>query len=163
MTTATAPLPARSLRRFAVLAVVLYLIWFFGYEYWVLPDGRLNSLLSNNIAATAAMVLRAIGFPARIAPDDSILIMMGQQKAVYVGDYCNGLVLYALFTGFVLAYPGPLRRKVWFIPAGIFIVYLLNVVRVAALAVNFLYSFKTVDFNHHYTFTFIVYGCIFLL
>lgn len=163
MTTATASLPARSLRRFVVLAVVLYLIWFFSYEYWVLPDGRLNSLLSDNIAAAAAMLLRVLGFPAHIAPYDSILIMMGQQKAVYVGDYCNGLVLYALFAGFVLAYPGPLRRKLWFIPTGILVIYLLNLVRVAALAVNFLYSFKTVDFNHHYTFTFIGYGCIFLL
>lgn len=153
----------RALRRFVLLAVALYLIWFFSYEYWVLPDGRLNALLSDNIAATAAMLLRVLGFPASIAPDDSILIMMGQQKAVYVGDYCNGLVLYALFTGFVLAYPGPVRRKLWFIPAGVLAIYLLNVVRVAALAINFLYSFKTVDFNHHYTFTFIVYGCIFLL
>ena len=57
--------------------------------------------------------------------------MMGPQKAVYVGDYCNGLVFCALFMGFVLAYPGPVRRKVWFIPAGTLAIYLLNVVRVA--------------------------------
>ncbi|WP_375433832.1 exosortase X [uncultured Hymenobacter sp.] len=163
MTTSIAPLPVRSLRRFLVLAVVLYLIWFFTYEYWVLPDGQLNALLSDNIAAAAVALLRALGFPASIATYKSTTLLMGQQVAVYVGDSCNGLVLYALFMGFVLAYPGPVKHKLWFIPAGILAIYLLNVVRVAALAVNYLYSYRTVDFNHHYTFTFVVYGCIFLL
>ncbi|HEX8428443.1 exosortase X [Hymenobacter sp.] len=162
-TTATALPPARSLRRFLVLAVVLYLIWFFTYEYWVLPDGRLNSFLSQNIAAASVGLLRILGFPASLDPERSTLVMMGKQQAVYVGDYCNGLVLYVLFMGFVLAYPGPVRHKLWFIPVGILSIYALNVIRVAALAINHLYSYKTVDFNHHYTFTFVVYGCIFLL
>ncbi|MBC8085350.1 MAG: archaeosortase/exosortase family protein [Hymenobacter sp.] len=163
MPTVTAPPPVRSLRRFLLLAVGLYLLWFFGYEQWLLPDGRLDAALSVNIAAAAAAVLRVLGFPASIAANNPNLLLMGQQMAVFVGDPCNGLVLYALFTGFVLAYPGPVRRKLWFIPAGIMAIYLLNVVRVAALALNHLYSHQTVDFNHHYTFTFVVYGCIFLL
>lgn len=163
MTTATTPLPAHSLRRFVLIAVALYLVWFFGYEYWVFPDGRLDAMLSDNIAASSVALLRALGFPASIAADKSTTLLMGQQEAVYVGASCNGLVLYALFMGFVLAYPGPVRHKLWFIPTGILAIYLLNVVRVAALAVNYLYSYHTVDFNHHYTFTFVVYGCIFLL
>ena len=71
------------------------------------------------------------------------------------------LVLYALFGGFVLAFPGPWQRKLWFIPLGIAIIWVLNVMRVAALALNHHYAHQSVDFNHHYTFTFIVYGCIF--
>jgi exosortase family protein XrtF len=86
------------------------------------------------------------------------------KPAVIVGDPCNGLVLYALFAGFVLAFPGGTwRRKLPFIAGGIVLIYLLNILRVGALALNHLYSYGTVDFNHHYTFSFIVYGCIFLL
>lgn len=160
MPTITAPPPAHSLRRFLLLAAGLYLVWFFGYEQWLQPDGRLDAALSVNIAAVSAGVLRVLGFPASIAATNPNLLMMGQQMAVFVGDPCNGLVLYALFAGFVLAYPGPIGRKLWFIPVGILAIYLLNVLRVAALALNHLYSHQTVEFNHHYTFTFVVYAFI---
>ena len=33
--------------------------------------------------------------------------------------------------------------------------------RVAALALNHQYARGSLDFNHHYTFTFVVYACIF--
>jgi exosortase/archaeosortase family protein len=70
-------------------------------------------------------------------------------------------VLYALFGGFVLAFPGPWQRKLWFIPLGMALIWVLNVLRVAALALNHHYAHQSVDFNHHYTFTFMVYACIF--
>jgi exosortase/archaeosortase family protein len=72
-------------------------------------------------------------------------------------------VLYALFAGFVLAFPGPVRRKLWFIPLGIAAIYLLNIIRIGVLALNHLYYHESVEFNHHYTFSFVVYACIFLL
>ena len=163
MAVASSPLPTRSLRRFLLLAVGLYLVWFFGYEQWLRADERLDTALSVNIAQVTTATLQLLGFPASVAADNPQLILMQQKMAVFVGNPCNGLVLYALFAGFVLAYPGPGRRKLWFIPVGILGIYLLNVVRVAALALNHFYAHQSVDFNHHYTFTFVVYGCIFLL
>ena len=59
-------------------------------------------------------------------------------------------MLYALIGGFVLAFPGPWQHMLWFVPAGMAITLGLNVLRVAALALN-----------HHYAFTFVVYACIF--
>ncbi|MEJ7660257.1 MAG: hypothetical protein WKG07_11870 [Hymenobacter sp.] len=43
-------------------------------------------------------------------------------------------------------------------PAGILAIYALNVGRVALLALSHAYWYHSVDFNHHYTFTFVVYG-----
>ena len=86
---------------------------------------------------------------------------MNGQAAVVVGPPCNGLILYALFGGFVVAFPGPWQRKLWYIPLGIAIIWGLNVLRVAALAINHHYAHASVDFNHHYTFTFVVYAFIF--
>ena len=139
----------------------MYLIWFLGYEQWLAPDGRLDEALCNNIARNSLHVLRAFNFQATLAPNLPRVVVMDNQSSVIVGAPCNGLVLYALFAGFVLAFPGPWARKAWFIPLGVFVIWLLNVLRVAALAINQHYSHQTVDFNHHYTFTFVVYGCIF--
>ena len=157
----TAPANNRLLFRFLGVAVVMYLAWFFGYEQWLATDGRLDLALCSQIANAGVAILQMMGFAASIDPHVATLIAMNGQPAVIVGVPCNGLVLYALFSGFVLAFPGPWQRKLWFIPLGIALIWLLNVLRVAALAINQYYAHQSVDFNHHYTFTFVVYSFIF--
>ena len=143
------------------MATALLLLWFFGYEQTLAVDGRLDKLLCGNITAAGASVLRLMGLDARVDTASSQLLLLAGKPAVIVGPPCNGLVLYALFAGFVLAYPGPFGRKLWYIPLGIVLIWLLNVVRVALLALNHEYSPASLDFNHHYTFSFVVYACIF--
>ena len=145
--------------QFLLVAAGLYLVWLIGYEGFIGPDGRLDTWLSMNIAAASAGLLRLLGFAASVKAGSTMLAMDGQ-PAVVVGAPCDGLVLYALFTGFIVAFPGPLRPKLWFIPLGIIGLYLLNIVRVGGLALNQHYAHQSVDFNHHYTFSFVVYGCI---
>ncbi|WP_460585928.1 exosortase X [Hymenobacter arcticus] len=145
--------------QFLLVAAGLYLAWLLLYEGVVGPDGRLDELLSINIAAGGAWLLHVLGFEASAAPGSSLLLM-DNLPAVVVGPPCDGLVIYALFAGFIIAFPGPVRPKLWFVPAGIFFLYLLNIVRVGALALNHHYAHRSVDFNHHYTFTFVVYACI---
>lgn len=147
-------------RRFLLAFAALYALWVLGYDGLVGPDGRLDHFLSANLAAAAGAVLRLAGFAAGTAPAVPTMVLLGGQRVVSVGDPCNGLLMYALFAGFVVAFPGPGRPKLWFVPLGIFAIYALNVVRVAALALNHTYWHHTVDFNHHYTFTFVVYGAI---
>jgi len=146
--------------RFLGAAAGLYLLWWLGYEQVLGPDKRLDHLLSSQVAHAAAAGLQTVGFAAGLAPNAPTTVTMQGLPAVLVGDPCNGLALYALFAGFVLAYPGAGRRKVWFILLGVLAIYLLNVLRVAALALNHTYWYHTVDFNHHYTFTFVAYGAI---
>lgn len=148
--------------RFVLIATVLYVGWLIGYEWLIGPNGPLDRSLSISIAYAAAHLLRLLGFEAALTlPTAAPTVTMAGQAAVFVGSPCNGLVLYALFTGFIVAYPGKLRRKCWFIPLGIASIYFLNVVRVAILALNHTYWYHTVDFNHHYTFTSVAYGAIF--
>ena len=147
--------------RFLAVAVVLYVLWLVGYEQWLAPDGRLDEVLCQQIASASLVLLRATGFAASILPDAPHQLLIRDMPAVYVGPACNGLVMYALFGGFVVAYPGPWLRKLWYIPTGIVIIWLLNVLRVAALAINVHYAYSSVDFNHHYTFNLVVYSCIF--
>lgn len=150
-------------RRFLLTAAGLYLLWWLGYEQGLRPDGRLDQALSAGVARAAAGSLHVVGFAAATAPTTPTTVTMHGSPAVLVGDPCNGLALYALFTGFVLAYPGSRRRKAWFIPLGIGAVYLLNILRVALLALNHTYWYHTVDFNHHYTFSFVAYAAILIL
>ena len=151
----------RLLFRFLLVAGLMYLAWFFGYEQWLAHDGRLDAVLCAHITAASVWLLHTVGFAATVDPANIDLVLMSGQPSVVVYPPCYGLVLYALFAGFVLAFPGPWQRKLWYIPAGIALIWVLNILRVAALAINHHYAHQSVDFNHHYTFTFIVYGFIF--
>ena len=95
----------------------------FGYEQWLAHDGRLDRALCTQIASASVAFLQLLGFAATVAPGNAFLVMMNAQPAVIVGIPCNGLVLYALFRGFVLAFPGAWQRKLWFIPAGMAIIW----------------------------------------
>jgi len=64
---------------------------------------------------------------------------------------------------FVLAYPGHQKNKLWFVPLGILLIHILNIIRVISLAIIAYYSPYSLSFNHTYTFTFFVYAFIFLL
>ena len=66
-----------------------------------------------------------------------------------------------LFAGFIIAYPGPWKVKLFYVPIGVFLIYLLNVLRIMALGLNSFHSRHTLEFNHKYTFAFVVYACIF--
>jgi exosortase/archaeosortase family protein len=146
--------------RFTLVCLGLYLGWVLSYEQVLNPDGRLDQALSTGIASTAAALLQKAGIVAATTASAPTTVTMHGEAAVLVGNPCNGLVLYVLFAGFVLAYPGSRWRKAWFIPAGIGAIFLLNAARVAALALNHTYWYRTVNFNHHYTFTFIAYAAI---
>lgn len=145
------------------MALGIYLLWFFGYERYLALDGRLDIALTRAIASNAATVLRALGFDAVVASTQLNLILLNNHPTVFIAPYCDGMVLYALFSGFIIAFPSGSSHKIWFIPAGIMLIYSVNVLRIVALCVNHHYSHQTVDFNHHYTFTFVVYGFICLL
>jgi exosortase/archaeosortase family protein len=71
--------------------------------------------------------------------------------------------LFALFAGFVVAFPGKIKNKLWFIPLGILIIHLTNIIRILALAIIAYKSPNYLEFNHNYTFTVSVYIIVFAL
>jgi exosortase family protein XrtF len=159
----SSPRASSPLIRFALLAGGLYLLWFLGYEQYLAADGRLDAALTHNLANVSTVGLRLLGYEATVSGGAEPLISLAHRPVVYIWHPCNGLVLYALFSGFIVAFPGPVRRKLWFVPLGILLIYSLNVLRIIALSLNKYYDYQSADFNHHYTFTAIVYAGIFAL
>ena len=149
---------SKQIIRFLATAFGLYIAWYLCYDLWLFPDGRLDSWLSEKEAWLSSLSLSLLGYNAS---SELFTVYINKYPVVLVGNPCNGMVLFALFTGFILAYPGPWKAKLFYIPIGIFLIYLLNVLRIMALALNSWYSRDTLEFNHKYTFAFVVYACIF--
>lgn len=152
------------LYRFLGIAVFLFLLWEILYIGIIHPQGNLDRWIIAHIIHHAHSIIDLIGFavvPEKPYDENFRTLGIDGGHSVWIGDPCNGLVLFALFSGFLLAYPGALKHKIWFIPLGIISIHFVNVLRVVGLAFLAKYYPDSLEFNHNYTFTIVVYSFVF--
>jgi exosortase family protein XrtF len=151
--------------RFFVFASVLYLSWYLLYQLIIKPHTLIDEKLISLIIANAAFILKLLGFTVYQSMEDRNLQLIGIDGShpIWIGSPCNALTLFMFFALFVIAFPGNIKKKLWFIPLGIVIIHFTNVLRVVALITINYYAPQYIEFNHTYTFTILVYSIIFLL
>ncbi len=150
---------------FFLKAIGLYIIWYLLYELWLHPNTDIGLIVIDNIIKSSSFFLEGMGYNLIEYPYSRAFRSIGIDgtHGLWVGDPCNGITLFALFTGFIIAFPGPWKKKAWFIPLGIVSIHLINILRVVGLAVSLVYFPELLEFNHTYTFTLLVYSWVFLL
>lgn len=150
---------------FLLKASLLYLFLFLVHQFLIKRETYYDQRFITYILESSDFVLRALGFKTFKVLQDRDMQVLGidGSNGVWVGSNCNAISLFSLFSVFIIAYPGPWRHKAWFIPAGIVAIHVINIARVVALAIIAKWDYTWLDFNHTYTFTFLVYGFIFSL
>lgn len=147
--------------RFLAIGFVLYITWFALYEWWIHPMHWVDKIVIDNTITISRTMLEWLGYETEMIGDRTMRIQ--GTPGLFIGDSCNGISLFALFSIFIVAFPGKIISKIIFIPVGIAVIHLLNIFRVVILAIIETYSYSWTEFNHTYTFTIIIYGCIFLM
>ncbi|MCS4198135.1 exosortase/archaeosortase family protein [Salinibacter ruber] len=117
--------------RFLAKAVAVYGVWYVLYDLWLLPDGRLDAWVSQAAASVTGTTLSGLGLDVAV---EGRTVQLAQTSGVRIVNGCNGLATIGAFIGFIVAYPGKTKRRLWFIPLGIAVIFLANVVRVSVLA-----------------------------
>ena len=145
---------------FILKGLALYLLWFLIYDNWLLKDGLVDHLLIDHLVNSSETVLKLFGYDTFKYAES---VGVDGTHGVLIGIPCNGMNLFALFTGFILIFPGKIKHKLFFIPAGLLVIHILNIIRLAGLAMIVVYYPKSLEFNHKYTFTFIIYAVVFLM
>jgi exosortase family protein XrtF len=163
---------------FFAKALVVFLAWKLAYLLFLQPHRTLDEPLTAAIGNSTVAVLNLFGGQGAYSvrrvlyseqldggtrTGDVAEIYRDEQKTLRIADACNGLELMVLYAGFLFCYPGRPSRRFGFLFGGLALIYLMNVVRCAVLIRIFLKSRQFLDFSHHFAFTFIVYGIIFLL
>lgn len=145
--------------RFLFLVLSFYIFWETLY-YFFIERSALSYSICNMLGYTAASLLQLFNFEATWDP--YIISINGIEK-VYVDTPCNGLEFIGLLICFVVAYPTKIKAKLSFLILGTLLIHGLNTLRVFFLAINFHLYRSSFDFNHHVTFTVLIYGVILLL
>lgn len=160
---------SKVIKTFLIRSAIVYVVWLIAFHGFIIPNQTVNRTLSNAVVDATSMGLSLMGYDTKQVwkterPNDSRrYIFIDAEPAVLVADGCNGLELIALFVGFILCFPGPIKYKLIFIPIGSFFVFLINIFREIALALNFKFFERTFDLNHKYTYVLIVYLLVFVM
>lgn len=150
--------------RFILLFLGMYAAWRICYDLVIHPWGVLDTMVINDSSLWSVWILDTLGYETFQGNHPTIrTIGIQGTHGLWIGDPCNGLTLFAMFTLFIVAYPGKWKHKLWFIPAGIIAIHTLNILRIVALCIITLKNPDALDFNHTYLFQIIMYGFIFLL
>ena len=147
--------------RFLITLFSFYILWYLVYDLWIHPNEKLDLLVIDFTIAISKWILELLGYSVYTGADR--LIGVDGTGGLWIGDNCNGIALFALFAGFIIAYPGNWKKKFPFIIVGILIIELLNIFRVVFLAIMDTISRTWTEFNHTYTFTIVIYAAIFFL
>lgn len=137
----------------------LYLEFFRSPVYY--PD-----YITHLVAKQSEALISSFGYNAQILPNQSELSMKLIVNDVYLArivEGCNAISIIILFAAFVLSFFGKIKLTLLYLLAGSVIIYTMNIIRIAILAVG-IYEFpQYTEFLHSIIFPLIIYGTVFLL
>ncbi len=152
---------------FLLKMAALYTAWTGVYMLILKPDKTLDQAIIHNLIKASEYLLNIFGY--KTFTTDKI-VGIENTSGLIISAVCDGLDLFVLFSIFILAFPidtlqtkFKILYKLGFILFGIFIIHALNILRIISLAVIELKSPSSLEFNHSYTFTLIMYVVIFLM
>jgi exosortase/archaeosortase family protein len=169
---------------FLVKGVLLFVLWKSLYLFALKPGRVVDRPLTHSLSVATAVVLNffnpvhpysAADAVENIPGEDATTsyevakiyrnypAQPGKEEVLSIGDACNALEVMILYVGFIICFPAPLSRKLAYIPAGLVLICLLNILRCAALAGIAIHFKSYFDLAHHFAFTFVVYALIFFL
>ncbi len=144
---------------FVVRALLLFIGWKLLYHLLLerigIPDQQLTAAVQ-----TGTIKLLQPFFNSVTAQDTSVII--DGVKSVNIAPECNGLELIVLYIGFILCIPSNWKRMLSFAVVGSIVIYILNLIRTALLAVMYYQSHSMTEFAHHYAFKIVIYVVVFI-
>jgi exosortase/archaeosortase family protein len=76
---------------------------------------------------------------------------------VGVGNYCLAIQLWVFFVALICSYPGKWIKKLWFSALGVFLINIINILRIIVIVYAAHYYPDKIQFNHDYIFNVVVY------
>lgn len=119
-----------------------------------------NDMIGNTLATCSATLMKLVGY--ELVHYKRIVTLEGT-RGIYIADLCLGVAPMVIYTGFILSYGDNRKDKLWFVPLGLLVIFIINVLRVTALALIQYHYNSLFKFAHEYLYVTVTYGFIFLM
>jgi len=146
----------------SLIIISIWLIFFKIFRYNSKVDifyEEFTSVLTDVLLIISKWALEIFGYEMEI--EGKIVRIIGT-GGVFLLRGCLGRNIMGLFAAFIVAFPGKIRSKIWFVPLGLLIILFFNVLRIVTLCLTSKYFPKT-QIDHHEIFNYVIYTVIFLL
>jgi len=153
--------------RFFINGIFLVALWFTFYSFLRYNElihplyEKASALLTQLILFFSEKILDTVGLEAHLS--QTIIYIDGASQSVNLMRGCLGRNLMGIFAGFILAFPGNYKHKLWYIPTGIAFIVLINIFRVIGLAYNSYCCPENTQFNHDTFFNYSIYLLTFVM
>lgn len=122
-------------------------------------DSYIIAFLVQNLLITSSWVLNIFGMRNSIS-GDVITLPNGFQIQMQFG--CSGFQQFLLITILFILFPGPWKKKMWFIPSAILLVHILNIARFVGISVYAIHFKTYFHLVHDWIFRPFIYFAIFM-
>ena len=167
----------RMVKLFLIRALVLFIVWESIYLGLLQKDRILDGPLTNLTAELTAKTLDifytnsyfyTLQDTKRTYSDgwfehEKSVVWKDQQRLIGIADGCNGLNLFMLFLGFILAYPSTIRLKLFMGLGGLIFIFGVNILRCVGLGMVQIHYPNFTIYAHHYIFNVLTYAVVFFL
>lgn len=152
--------------RFLLIFLSVYFVLNLVYGLWIESLGSQPDFATQWVSSQSALLANGMGYEAQAVPNPdgpTIRMMSGDRVILNVFEGCNGLNVVIVFLAFILAFGGSVRKRGWFIPAGILVIHLFNLGRIMILYFLSYTGSNYFHYFHKYFFTAVIYGAVFFL
>ena len=153
--------------KFIIQFTSFTIIWFFFYHYLYKIDNLFNleinllTTFSRILSYQSNLLLSLLDFKTTTEVQGSMVITKildyPYSHGVWIGEPCNGIKVFGIFSIFIVSFKGKILNKIWFILLGILILHIINIFRIALLTYISAVNPYILNFNHNITFQLIVY------
>lgn len=126
-----------------------------------LPVSEIYAVFTRNLLHVSSWVVEHI--PWLKITVVKMTIYISDKGYITINEGCSGLKQYIQFALLMMLYPGPWKKKLWFIPMGLIVVYLTNIFRIVGLVIVLSINPGSFHFSHDYIFRPLFYVVIFLM
>lgn len=151
--------------RFLGVFVGLYLTMNLFYGWWITTYDEADPA-TVSVTHQSSILLNLLGEDAYTKPKfntPTISILKGSHIVVNVFEGCNGINVAIVFLAFMVAFGGDRKKMLWFIPLGLLIIHIANLLRVSGLYLVAEYFQQYFYYVHKYAFTASIYLIVFIL
>jgi exosortase family protein XrtF len=152
--------------RFVIVFVVLYLVLNVLYGFWIKSYGNYPDPATEAVTHHTSVALNFLGEQITTMPTPgtaSVSILTGMRSALKVYEGCNSINVMIVFVSFIFAFGGAARKIAWFIPLGIVLIYIFNLIRLVGLYYVAEYWHEYFYYVHKYAFTAFIYLLVLIL
>jgi exosortase family protein XrtF len=152
--------------RFLTIFLVLYLGLNVLYGIWISSYGTEADPATWAVTRQTSAILNLLGEQTTTLSSPgkaSVSILVGMRSALSVYEGCNGINVMIVFVAFIFAFGGAVWKMSWFVPLGIVMIYMVNLIRVLGLFYVAEHLQEYFYYIHKYAFTAFIYVFVLIL